>query len=459
MFLRLVQGCIYAAEDVLSSIPEEMPAGNADTGSHMFFFMELRGCDMPSQFFSEVRGLAKIHPGKDDNEFFATEADERLTGLQHLADAGSKAPEDAVSVIVPIGIVEALEMVDVEHDEGIRELLVDSVRAGTVYELVEARAVEASRQLVRRSTDIRVVYFLLEIFCLNLHVFLPPNLLLEDAEDEDEEEKDSDRHQVDMHVEEMEIGVHPVKGDGHDKRRAWEERPESIIISMIPFESFKSQDDRLENREGEEHQGEQLAHRMKVEYLSKHGEGEQGKVAGKDERDNFLLLLPLKDRINDEVARHCQEAHHEALDIPPEPGISRKQVLHVEEADDAQDEEGKERDGSKIYLPADVLLHPEEIHDDEHADGKGQGSNIQPVEEEYSLSLSHLGIQIEIIEPSEHGMDRAVKLHHEPVLVVVRNREWNKMPAGTIVPKHVLVLAIAVNRDAVHQHFDRLASC
>ena len=56
-------------------------------------------------------------------------------------------------------------------------------------------------------------------------------------------------------------------------------------------------------------------------------------------------------------------------------------------------------------------------------------------------------------------MDRAVKLHHEPVLVVVRNREWNKMPAGTIVPKHVLVLAIAVNRDAVHQHFDRLAGC
>lgn len=40
MLLCLVQGCIYPSKNILCRIARKMPAGDADTGSHMLLFVE-----------------------------------------------------------------------------------------------------------------------------------------------------------------------------------------------------------------------------------------------------------------------------------------------------------------------------------------------------------------------------------------------------------------------------------
>ena len=74
-------------------------------------------CEHGSQSFASASGPCKVNPSKDGHKFFSAVASKKIFRSQPARDDASDKSQDGVTRWVSEGIVDALEMIDVQQQQ------------------------------------------------------------------------------------------------------------------------------------------------------------------------------------------------------------------------------------------------------------------------------------------------------------------------------------------------------
>ena len=124
-------------------------AGEADRDRDAPGGLELRGGDLLHQPAGEPLGVLRVARGHDDREFLAAEATDDVARAHGRPQGFGEAAQDLVPGPVPVHVVDALEVVDVEHQHGDGVVRAACVRQRGAQAFVKRAVVVKPGQRVR----------------------------------------------------------------------------------------------------------------------------------------------------------------------------------------------------------------------------------------------------------------------------------------------------------------------
>ncbi len=120
------------------------PLRNADGEREPARGVELPVCELVGEARGEPQSVARVAGGHDDPELLAAEPADDVRGPHGLAEDVGERDENLVAGAVPVDVVDALEVVDVEHEDGDRVVRpADPVELGAQAVVEVAVVVEA----------------------------------------------------------------------------------------------------------------------------------------------------------------------------------------------------------------------------------------------------------------------------------------------------------------------------
>ena len=188
-------------------IERALPRRNADARRDALG-MEAQRRDAQAQFLRKARRRRKVVAGAEDDELLAAPAHERQARWQLVTDGRREARKHLVARLMAIRIIEPLEMVDVEHDEGKRLMQELRVMQGARKQRPEHRAAQAVRQRIVFLALTRLLDGQLERVCLLAELLLAHDELPQHREQERRKRKDAEWRNEEIHGQERpeEIG-------------------------------------------------------------------------------------------------------------------------------------------------------------------------------------------------------------------------------------------------------------
>ena len=131
----LVHRGIGRSQKRIELIPMVGKGGNADARGHREIgrIRHLHLLDGNAATLGGSKGLLQVGARKKNHELLAAEAPDDVIGAKRGLNGMRRVPEDAVAERMPMCVVDALEVIEVDHQDGKRSILIFSSRKGSLH--------------------------------------------------------------------------------------------------------------------------------------------------------------------------------------------------------------------------------------------------------------------------------------------------------------------------------------
>jgi len=335
-----------------------------------------------AQDLRERRRLRKRHLRAEYEELFAAPAQERIP-RREIRPHGLREPDEhRVTCLVPIRIIDLLEMIDIEHDEGERLLLLLGAYEIALEQRPEGRAAQGVCERVMRLAVTRCHDGGAQPRCPLAERLLPVRHPLQDGEQEHCDAVDAEWAEKHIPRQEMQICIDTVEDAEQREQYDGHEQGTAVIIPPPRSPRAPPENEWPEKRHEDKLKQEESLEPVHAEKLQQQRSREQ-EEEGTDEPADHTPFPAFQDLIDDGIRRDRQEIRRDRQHIPPEQDGIGEEILRIERRNAPEDEIPKERE----QAPVPMLPPIEQSRDTQHADCHGQRENQRHVGEEDPLRL------------------------------------------------------------------------
>ena len=245
-------------------------------------------------------------------------------------------------------------MIDIEHDEGERLLLLLSAYEIALEQRPERRTAQGVRERVMRLAVTRCHDGGAQLRRPLAERLLPVRHPFQDGEQEHSDAVDAERAEEHIARQEMQICIGTVEEAEQREQYDGHEQGTAVIIPLPRSPRAPPENERPEKRHEDKLQQEQSLEPVHAGKLQQQRCCEQ-EEEGTDEPADHTPFPAFQDLIDDSIRRDRQEIRRDRQHIPPEQDGIGEEILRIERRNAPEDEIPKEREQRAVEAPVPML--------------------------------------------------------------------------------------------------------